>query len=357
MKLVRSFGRKLKPFNANASGLREDFSLTDYSKRLGTRCKVEETRLFGFLDSLGNRIMTDSPDCSFDRLTKDLALVTTIDFFYPIVNDPYEQGRIGAANVLSNLYASGVTEMRNGLMVLAVSTQMDSDEQQIITKAMIKGYADTFKEAGAEVTGGQTVFNDSPIIGGAAIGVARGQTPYTPRNAKPGDVLVLSKPLGTHIIANAYENKNQIGKTGLNETELSDLYLRATEYMGRLNRTASLAMLEHGATSSTDIAGFGLLSHAQNLASIQIENVDFRIDSLPSFQGVNELGDLIEGLRTGSEFSSETSGGLLISLPETTVENFIQTLQEQGENAWVVGRVEPGKRQASLSSEIELIEV
>jgi selenide,water dikinase len=88
--------------------------------------------------------MLDSPDCSFDRISKDLALVSTIDFFYPLVDDPFEQGRIGAANVLSDLFAAGVTEVRNGLMVLAVSSQMKKKDQKIVTKMMIDGFNEAF---------------------------------------------------------------------------------------------------------------------------------------------------------------------------------------------------------------------
>ena len=98
--------------------------------------------------------MLDSPDCSFDRLTKDIAIVSTTDFFYPLVDDPYQQGRIGAANVLSDLFACGVLEVRNSLMILGVSKQMTKEEQEIVTPMMIRGYADAVEEAGALVTGG-----------------------------------------------------------------------------------------------------------------------------------------------------------------------------------------------------------
>lgn len=310
--------------------------------------------------------MLDSPDCSFDRISKDLALVSTTDFFYPLVDDPYEQGRIGAANVLSDLYAAGVQEVRNGLMILGVSTKMTKEEQDISTRAMIRGFADAFHEAGSKVTGGQTIFNDVPIIGGTAIGLVRGENPYTPRYAKPGDILVLTKPLGSQILVNVNQylkNRDEKWKVLsqekklITEEEVLEVYLEGVLNMGRLNKQASRLMLKYGATSSTDVTGFGILGHAQNLADIQIENVDYVIDCLPCYRGMAKLDNIVRNFNIIKGYTPETSGGLLISLPEENAMKFIKELRERGEESWVIGRIEEGKRKSRLSKNVEIFDV
>ena len=310
--------------------------------------------------------MLDSPDCSFDRLTKDISLVTTIDYFYPLVDDPYEQGRIGAANVLSDLYAAGVHEVRSGLMVLSVSTKMTPEEQDIVTKMTIRGFSDAFRDARAEVTGGQTVYNEAPIIGGTAIGVARGEDHYTPRNAQPGDILVLTKPLGSQIVVNVNQylknrdekwKKLSEEKNLISEDEVLETYLRSVEIMGRLNRNASLKMLKCGATSSTDVTGFGILGHAQNLASIQRENVDFVIDCLPCYAGMAKLDNIVRDFNIKDGYTPETSGGLLVSLPPLGVGRFLKEVGDLGEEAWIVGRVVEGERKARLNPDVEILDV
>lgn len=123
---------------------------------------------------------------------------------------------------------------------------MPKNAQQIVTRMMIDGFASNFTDAGAQVTGGQTVFNDAPIIGGTAIGLARGLDPYTPRNANPGDILILTKPLGAQIVVNVnqYMRNNDDRWKKLEELKFVDresfthTYLRAVETMGRLNKFA-----------------------------------------------------------------------------------------------------------------------
>jgi len=327
---------------------------------------VSQESLLKFLDGLGNKVMLDSPDCSFDWLSKDLALVSTTDFFYPLVDDPFQQGRIGAANVLSDLFAAGVTEIRNSLMILGVSTKMSKDEQQLVTSQMIAGYAQAVEDTGAKVTGGQTVFNEWPIIGGTAIGVVRGENPYTPRNAKAGDILVLTKPLGSQIIVNVNQylkNKDEKynvlfkEKKLVSESTFLDTYLRGVETMGRLNKTAAELMLALRATSSTDVTGFGILGHAENLVTIQRENVDYVIDFLPVYKGMPQCDNIVRDFNVIKGRTPETSGGLLISLPPETVPAFIKGMIKSNEEAWIVGRVVEGTRKARLSENVEIMEV
>ena len=132
-------------------------------------------------------------------------MVTTTDFFYPLVEDPYQQGRIGACNVLSDLYAMGVTNVDTVLMILAASLDMTSSERDIVTTQLIKGFNDTCAEADTNVTGGQTVLNPWPIIGGTACALCKEDQIIRPVGGKPGDVLVLTKPLGTQVAVNCQE--------------------------------------------------------------------------------------------------------------------------------------------------------
>lgn len=106
------------------------------------------------LDTLGNPVMVESPDCAYDQLAQGLTLVTTLDFFYPLVDDPYNQGMIGAANVLSDLYSCGITEIRQVLMIISASSMMPKPQQLIVTKLMMKGFGDKVREAGSKVVGG-----------------------------------------------------------------------------------------------------------------------------------------------------------------------------------------------------------
>jgi selenide, water dikinase len=124
-------------------------------------------------------------------------------------------GQIGACNVLSDLYAMGVTTCDQMLMILGVSTQMNEEQQNISTKHMIDGFNSTCKSVGAKITGGQTVFNEFPIIGGAASSLIESGSIIWPNNAEPGDVLLLTKPLGTRVITNTQKNLTLPGSNKL----------------------------------------------------------------------------------------------------------------------------------------------
>lgn len=128
-----------------------------------------------------------------------LCLVQTTDFFYPLVDDPYMMGKIACANVLSDLYAMGVTECDNMLMLLGVSTKMTEKERDVVIPLIMRGFKDSALEAGTTVTGGQTVVNPWCTIGGVATTVCQPNEYIVPDNAVVGDVLVLTKPLGTQV--------------------------------------------------------------------------------------------------------------------------------------------------------------
>lgn len=318
------------------------------------------------LDSLGNPVMVDSPDCAYDQVAKGLHIVSTIDFFYPLVDDPFAQGQIGAANVLSDLYSCGITEVRSVLMILSASSQMEKKDQVTCTRLMMKGFGDKVKEAGSKVVGGQSVINEFPMIGGAAIGLSREVDPYVPRHAKPGDIIVLTKPLGSQILVNVnqyFKNDDAKWKTLSQEKkliaqdEIERLYDRGLDYLAMLNKTAAEVMLKHGCTSSTDITGFGILGHSQNLAEVQLAEVDFEIDTLPSYATLHKLDKIVRNFKFKEGLAAETSGGLMISFPPDRVDAFMREMKQKGVETWKIGKVVKGSRKARLTPDVKITDV
>lgn len=197
-----------------------------------------------------------------------LFLVSTTDFFYPNVEDPYLQGRIGAANVLSDLYAMGVSDVDTVLMLLALSSDMAAAERDVATPELLRGFADAVRDAGSSVTGGQTVTNPWPIVGGVASATVTAGEMIRPGGARPGDVLVLTKPLGTQLAVNMWQRRDDAVKWGalggaLTRAQAARAYDVACDGMARLNRNAARLMHAHGAHAATDVTGFGLLGHAR----------------------------------------------------------------------------------------------
>lgn len=319
-----------------------------------------------------------------------LFLVSTTDFFYPLVEDPYAQGRIAACNVVSDVYAMGIQDIDTVLMLLAVSSDMNAVERDIVTREMIKGFHDLCKEAGSSVTGGQTVSNPWPIIGGVASTTIREEDMVRPEGVLPGDVLVLTKPLGTQVAVNVWqwrdmswkknsdteEENKKAGTTTTtttsspphslphknwekikhllegyySETTVLPLishvhaYDTAVESMTRLNKNSARAMHTHKAHGATDVTGFGILGHADNLAihSSSATKVFIELETLPIIKGMIAIDEALNGmfkLKAGK--SAETSGGLLVALPSEEAANaFIADVSaSDGQPAWIVGRV------------------
>jgi len=293
-----------------------------------------------------------------------LSLVQTTDFFYPLVDDPYMMGKIACANVISDLYAMGVTECDNMLMLLAVSQKMSEKERDVVVPLMMRGFRDSAEEAGTSVNGGQTVVNPWMTIGGVATTVCQPNEFIMPDNAVVGDVLVLTKPLGTQVAVNAYQWLDQADKWNriklvVSEDDVRKAYQRAMFSMARLNRTAARLMHKYNAHGATDITGFGLLGHANNLARIQKNEVGFVIHNLPiiaKMAAVSKACGNMFGLLQGH--SAETSGGLLIALPREQAAAFCKDIEKQeGYQAWIIGIVEKGSRSARIIDKPRVIEV
>ena len=336
----------------------------------------------------------------------DIVLVSTIDFFYPLVLDPYLQGKIGCANVLSDLYAMGISNCDNMLMVLAASLDMDPKHRHIVTQEMLRGFADLAKEAGTVITGGQTVLdppqasrilfrasflalfscpfltefkwqcllqvlNPWPIIGGVAQSVEKKDAIIMPEHAVAGDLLILTKPLGTQLAVNLSEwlrdcktrpaDKNRYAKVAdiISPEQAVKAFKTSERSMCRLNRTGAALMHKHDAHACTDVTGFGILGHAQNLVVTQNADVDFVIHTMPVVRDMEKIDGKVHDFKLLAGFSAETSGGLLIALPADKAEAFCKEIEEiDGEPAWIIGDVIAGTKKSRMAEgEITVIPV
>ena len=260
-------------------------------------------------------------DCSIvPTKYPDFFYISTTDFFYPLVDDPYIQGKIGCANVLSDLYSLGVADCDTMLMILAASRDMPERERDIVTKQMMKGFIDLAHEAGTQVTGGQTVMNPWPIIGGVASAVCKEEDFIRPVNAQPGDIVILTKPLGTQIAVNFYQWQH------LNNDHWKNI--------------KDLISHDEEAHAATDVTGFGILGHARNLAQNQTRSVHMEIHSLPVIGRTADL-PYASFFKLLAGFSAETSGGLMVCLPSLeAAEAFCQEIKEiEGRSAWIIGSI------------------
>lgn len=301
-------------------------------------------------------------DCSVVKTRHEgLFLVSTTDFFYPLVADPYVQGRIACCNVLSDMYAMGVVDVDTMLMILGVSTDMTPEQRDVSTTLVIEGFNDCAREAGTSVTGGQTVMNPWPISGGVAKGLVREAEMIRPIHAQPGDVLVLTKPLGTQVAVNLMEWLESEPswwdkvKGVISAEDARESYKTASESMARLNLEGARLMHTFGARAATDVTGFGIKGHAVNMAASQEAKVDILIDTLPCLKGtlavdaaVGHMFKLKEGL------SAETSGGLMVCVPAENGQKFVDAISTP---AWVVGKVTEGTGTARIVDKPTLIEV
>jgi len=285
-------------------------------------------------------------DCSVVPLKHEgLFLISTTDFFYPLVDDPYMQGMIGCANVLSDLYSMGIVNCDNMLMILAASIDMTPTDRQISTRQMIEGFNDQAKIGGTIVTGGQTVRNPWPIIGGTGTTVCTKDEFIMPENAVAGDVIVLTKPLGTQIAVNVNQwmynsEKWQRIEHLITKEEGGRAYDYAMRSMARLNRTAAKLMHKYGAHAATDVTGFGILGHGINLSKNQKDSLRFEIHTLPIIRHMRQVDEHVKIWNLMDGLSAETSGGLFVCLSKESAESFCKEIEEiDGCPAWIIGNV------------------
>lgn len=313
-------------------------------------------------DNLKIGIGLDS--CLLPTRFENFSIIQTVDFFYPLIDDPYLMGKITCANVLSDLYATGVVEVDKLHMVLSISTQLTEQERDVVIPLIIKGFQDNAKTVGITSTLQSATVNPWCIIGGIATSVCSEKEYINPLNAQIGDVLVLTKPLGAQMACNAnrwlenrdkWKNINQI----ISEQQVKEAFEFAVENMIRLNRNAAQLMHKYEAHGATDITGFGIYGHAENLAKFQKNDVKFVIHTLPIIknmlavaQATNSKQKMLLG-RT-----PETSGGLLICLKEEVAQAYCDDIKQIDNcEAWIIGKVEAGTKGAEISANPKVIEV
>jgi len=327
--------------------------------------------LFNYLKDVGDgTIGRETPDCSvtevkdpFTNQDNGYVCVSTTDFFYPLVEDPFKQGEIACANVLSDLYSMGITSVDNILMILGVSLAMRENEREVITREMMKGFNSKAKEAGTNVTGGQSVMNPWPMIGGTAISVVPKKLVKYPNNAKEGDLIILTKPLGTQVTVNLAQwliesKENWIkSKEFFTEEEVWDAYQLSETSMCRLNLNASKLMHKYNIGCCTDVTGFGIKGHCENLAFAQKKSLKFIINKLPIIRRMDIINEKVFNFKLDQGYSAETSGGLFICIDRNDAKKYVDDMHKLGEWAWIIGEVVEGNREVEIMKNSEFIYV
>jgi selenide,water dikinase len=278
-------------------------------------------------------------DAGIYRISEDRCLVQTVDFFPPVARDPYTYGEIAAANSLSDVYAMGGEPLTAMAMVCFPAGRFGPE----VLEQIMKGAVDKIREAGMVLVGGHSIVDQQPKFGLAVTGSVHPDEILDNAGARPGDVLVLTKPLGTGITIMA-------AKGGIASKEQEEA---ANRSMATLNRDAAAMARECGATACTDVTGFGFLGHAMQMAKASEVTLEMRMDAVPSLDGVLEFASM--GLLAGAAYSNrqyaensvefadditlaeqdllfdpQTSGGLFFSCPAD---------RAQGSGYAVVGEV------------------
>lgn len=285
-----------------------------------------------------------SDDAGVYKISDELALVQTVDFFTPVVDDPYLFGQIAATNSLSDVYAMGGKPL-TAMNIACFSCSLDPG----ILAEILKGGADKIKEAGATLVGGHTVTDNEVKYGLSVTGTINPSKVLTNSGAKPGDVLILTKPIGTGILTTAFKFD------AITEDELKD----AASIMSTLNKDACEAMIKIGVNACTDITGFGLLGHGYEMAKGSEVRLKIYSSKVPFMNNVIKLIEMNiapEGAYSNMQFvekwiqfdmnvtkatkialfDPQTSGGLLISVPK---EKALELLEELNSNSTIKSEI------------------
>jgi selenide,water dikinase len=288
-------------------------------------------------------------DAGVYKIREDLAIVHTVDFFPPIVDDPYDFGAIAAANSLSDIYAMGA-KPNSALNIVGYPAK---EVPLWALDEILRGGAEKALEADVAIIGGHTIKTKEPIYGLAVVGTIHPQRIISNAGAKPGDSLILTKPLGTGIITTAI-------KKGLVD---EDVIIKVVKVMAFLNRYASESMLEVGINACTDVTGFGLLGHLCELAGASKVGARIYVSKVPMIEPVRKLakekvvpGGTLSNLKYAEKkvdwdkettdeeklilSDAQTSGGLLISVPKERETKLIDSLLSKGvADSAVIGEI------------------
>ena len=324
--------------------------LTERCKSGGCASKLGPGELAQVLGQLppsdDPRVLVDyrtGDDAGIFRLDDRTLLVQTVDFFTPVVDDPELYGAIAAANALSDVYAMG----GRPLTALSIAAVPDKDFPKEWLAAIFRGGAAKLKEAGCALLGGHSVRDQEIKFGYAITGIVEEASLLTNAGAKPGDLLVLTKPLGTGVIATA-QKANRASEESIRA---------AGQSMARLNRIPAELARRYNARAATDVTGFSLMGHSLNIARESGVGLEISLSSLPLLPGAIELAESSQsmGLKSNRKqyedlvdlpagdasplhtliFDPQTSGGLLLSLPADRAEGLLLELRD----ARRIGRV------------------
>lgn len=334
----------------------QPIKLTSLSSKGGCGCKIGPTDLANVLRNLPSRTanpnvlvgLDTSDDAGVYKLNDNTAIVQTTDFFTPIVNDPYDFGQVAAANAISDVYAMGgkpITALN--IVAFPISTL----DNQILSD-ILKGAGDKLEEAGAALVGGHSIDDPEPKFGLAVTGVVHPDHVWTNTGAKPGDKLILTKPIGVGILTTSIKNN----------LLTADETKHVTEVMTTLNKTASEALQDYHVHASTDVTGFGLLGHASEMAAGSDVGITINHQSVPVLPRVKELaqdGSVPGGTKNNYDHLRDTvtypdemdqidrwilcdavtSGGLLVSVQASEADDIITLLRKKGVEAEQIGDV------------------
>ncbi len=330
-----------------------EVKLTKLAKCAGCGAKVGAGTLAQLLEGIQVRRDPNllvgfdrSDDASVYKISDDLALVQTVDFFPPIADDPYLFGQIAAANALSDVYAMG-GEPKLCLNIMAVPKDMPPEA----VHNLLRGGYDKVYEAGALITGGHSILDEEPKYGLAVTGFVRPDKMLTNSGAKPGDVLLFTKPIGTGVLTTA-------AKADMAPSESIALAYRT---MTALNKAARDAMVKYRVHACTDVTGFGLLGHGLEMAQgsgVELEIDTGAVDFLPGAAELAKMGILPEGMYRNRSFAEssvdsgpaelwrqdllydpQTSGGLLMAVDPADAETLYRELQDCVPSAQRIGTV------------------
>ena len=338
----------------------KEIKLTHYTHGLGCACKIQPQLLEKVLAKLkplfDPQVLVGtetSDDATVYKINDDTAIVQTLDFFTPIVDDPYDFGAIAAANALSDIYAMGAKP----LFALNIVGFPEDTLPIRVLEQILKGAQDKATEAGIAILGGHTIEDPEPKYGMVVTGSIHPGRIIKNEGAQPGDMLILTKPLGTGILSTAIK-RGMVDKTLKKEVSL---------LMATLNKIPAEIMLNYEVHACTDVTGFGLLGHLKEMSTASKCDVRIDFEKVPFLREVKNLataGIIPGGTYNNLEFvkdfvdfgnhprtdrlllcDAQTSGGLLIALPEKDAEKYLKELRRNGiTEAVVIGKFEKGNR-------------
>ncbi len=324
----------------------EPIRLTAFSHGAGCACKIGPKDLGEILSKLPGptdaRVLVGtatSDDAAVYQLTAELALVQTIDFFTPIVDDPYQYGQIAATNAISDVYAMG----GRPLLALNVVAFPSTELPMSILGDILRGGLDKAREAGVQVVGGHSIDDKEPKYGMAVTGIVHPDRILKNSTAQPGDRLFLTKPLGMGIVSTAIKR----------DIAAPDLIECAVRWMSTLNKAASEAAIEVGVSACTDVTGFGLLGHLKEMDGGSGVGARLSYGAVPILDGVVDLaraGVIPGGTKRNLAYvqdtvtfaaelteleqlviaDAQTSGGLLLSVPAARATTLARALRDHG---------------------------